>query len=206
MAEWRVVGPRLQPRARAKGAQGRPRRAPSAPQAATAGAFGVGEASDEVTVRGQLPVLSGSHRALRTCCTSAVMDLWVRTYRVKAAAQKRRRITLLLWYAPPAPDQAQGGLQPRPASASLGQLADIFRMAGRTGLVWPRGRARGSYRRSPRSCPRASRARRPSARCPRATAPTRPPRLRSPWRRAMCAPLTHHHPPTRETGAEFSSR
>ena len=114
----RVMGSR----ARAKGAQGRPRRAPSAPQAATAGAFGVGEASDEVTVRGQLPVLSGSHRALRTCCTSAVMDLWVRTYRVKAAAQKRRRITLLLWYAPPAPDQAQGGLQPRPASASLGQL------------------------------------------------------------------------------------
>ena len=138
----RVMGSR----ARAKGAQGRPRRAPSAPQAATAGAFGVGEASDEVTVRGQLPVLSGSHRALRTCCTSAVMDLWVRTYRVKAAAQKRRRITLLLWYAPPAPDQAQGGLQPRPASASLGQprpasaslgqSADTFWLVGHTGLVF----------------------------------------------------------------------
>jgi hypothetical protein len=32
----------------------------------------------------------------------------------------------------PAPDQAQGGLQPRPASASLGQLADMFWFVGPT--------------------------------------------------------------------------
>ena len=37
------------------------------------------------------------------------------------------------------PDQAQGGLQPQPASASLGQLADMFRLAGRTGLVFHTG-------------------------------------------------------------------
>ena len=45
-----MVGP-----TRAKGAEGRPRRAPSAPQAATAGAFGAGEASNKITAWGQLP-------------------------------------------------------------------------------------------------------------------------------------------------------
>ena len=49
LAEWLVMGPK----ARAKGAEGRPRRAPSAPQTATAGAFGAGEASDETTGWGQ---------------------------------------------------------------------------------------------------------------------------------------------------------
>eukprot|EP00964_Phaeocystis_antarctica_P048757 scaffold28230_cov69-Phaeocystis_antarctica.AAC.2 len=46
-------------KARSGGAQGRPRRAPSAPQAATAGALGAGEASDEITAWGQLPALGG---------------------------------------------------------------------------------------------------------------------------------------------------
>ena len=36
---------------------------------------------------------------------------------------------LILLHAPPAPDQAQGGLQPRPASASLGQPRPIGRYA-----------------------------------------------------------------------------
>ena len=38
---------------------------------------------------------------------------------------------------PPAPNQAQaqGGPQPRPASASLGRPANLFQMAGRTGLA-----------------------------------------------------------------------
>ena len=66
------------PKALAKGAEGQRRRAPSAPQTATAGAFGAGEASDEITVWGQLPSLGGSHRALRTCSTSASIDLWGR--------------------------------------------------------------------------------------------------------------------------------
>ena len=66
------------PKARAKGDDGWPRRAPPAPQTATAGAFGAGEASDEITVWGQLPSLGGSHRALRTCSTSASIDLWGR--------------------------------------------------------------------------------------------------------------------------------
>ena len=43
--------------ARAEGAEGRRWRAPSAPQTATAGAFGTGEASDDVTAWGQLPAL-----------------------------------------------------------------------------------------------------------------------------------------------------
>ena len=41
-----------------------------------------------------------------------------------------------LQHAPPAPDSARGGLQPRPASASLGQLAETFWLAGYTGLVF----------------------------------------------------------------------
>ena len=45
--------------------------------------------------------------------------------------------------APPAPDQAQGGLQPQPASTSLGQLADVFWLAGHTVRVSHTG-TRGS--------------------------------------------------------------
>ena len=44
-----------------------------------------------------------------------------------------------LQHAPPAPGQAQGGLQPRPASAGLGQLAALFRLASHTGLVFDIG-------------------------------------------------------------------
>ena len=50
LAAWLAMGPK----ACAQGAQGRPRRAPSAPQTARAGAFGAGEASDGISGWGQL--------------------------------------------------------------------------------------------------------------------------------------------------------
>tara|TARA_B100000795_G_C22381419_1_gene279884 strand:+ start:63 stop:422 length:360 start_codon:yes stop_codon:yes gene_type:complete len=57
-----------------------------------------------------------------------------------------------LQHAPPAPEHAQGGLQPRPASASFGQLADVFPAGVRhPGLVFPTTQA-------PRSSSTGSRA------------------------------------------------
>ena len=55
----------------------------------------------------------------------------------KAAAQRLRPIRQLQ-HATPAPDQAQGGLQPRPrpASVSLGQLAGMFWLAGHTPVLF----------------------------------------------------------------------
>eukprot|EP00964_Phaeocystis_antarctica_P091624 scaffold58791_cov62-Phaeocystis_antarctica.AAC.2 len=115
------------PRARAKGDDGWPRRAPPAPQTATAGAFGAGEASDEITVWGKLPSLGGSHRALRTCSTSTSMDLCGGDSRPEVKANH-----------PPAlirPANARSSSGRPPASASLGQSADTFRLAGHTSLA-----------------------------------------------------------------------
>ena len=39
-------------------------------------------------------------------------------------------------HAPPAPNQARGGLQPRAASGSLGQLAEVFRLAIPAGRLY----------------------------------------------------------------------
>eukprot|EP00964_Phaeocystis_antarctica_P109588 scaffold74025_cov33-Phaeocystis_antarctica.AAC.2 len=54
-------------RGRAQDAEGRPWRAPLAPQTATAGAFGAGEASDEITAWSQLPALGSVPAPLEMC-------------------------------------------------------------------------------------------------------------------------------------------
>jgi hypothetical protein len=92
-------------------------------------------------------------------------------------------------HAPPAPGQAQGGLQPRPASASLGQLA------ARSG--WPATRARGlCVQRGAPSC-RRCRPRPPT----RTRCLARPPPTHARGRRAPCWTVRPRPPPRRRRRA-----
>ena len=90
-------------------------------------------AADEVLWRGVPPALLAGAQSESWEYGQTSGGLPVRQCRKQPPTSFGR---FALPHASPAPDRAQGGLQPRSASAGRCQLADVFRLAGQTGLVY----------------------------------------------------------------------